>query len=198
MQRFSELHFPRGCPSRAGRQKQFWLGDETPFMQNSAWISLLQLMPPSRHDSLTIMTTIGLEISVQNVFRLEEEFLVVRGRLGGTTDAGRVFMIPYEEIHYLGFQKPMNEADIAAIFGGGPALAETQQANHTVAEEQTPVPAESGPTSAGVEAPSVGVEPSPTPDTFAPKAKPPSKMVLLERVRARLAAAGKSSSGKVS
>src|SRR5438034_11308962 len=90
---------------------------ETHFMQSSAWIALLRRMSASLHGNLTIVTRIGQVIAVQDVFRLEEDFAVLRGRMSGSTDAGRVFLLPYDEMHYLAFQKPMKENEIAAIFG---------------------------------------------------------------------------------
>jgi hypothetical protein len=152
-------------------------------MQTSPWLGLVRLLPPSIHNSLVLVTRIGQEFTVQDIFRIEENYLVVRGRLGGTTDAGRVIVIPYSEIHYLGFQKSMKAADISAIFGGEPLVAESEKQEVVAAADSTPEP----------EPPPAVVEQAPEPEPSVPvpaepKPSTPNKSLLLQRVRARLAA----------
>jgi hypothetical protein len=86
-------------------------------MQNAAWMTLLRQIPPNRHEIVVLVTCAGTEISMQNLVRLEENYAVVRGRLSGTTDTGRIFFIPYDQLNYLGFQKELKDADIHAIYG---------------------------------------------------------------------------------
>jgi hypothetical protein len=153
-------------------------------MQSSAWIALLQRIPPDQHDSLAIVTTSGIEISIQDILRTEAEYLVIRGRLSGTTDAGRVFFIPYCQIQYVGFQKEVRVAQILAIYGEAPP-----------AEAAKPKADAASPESAAVE-PATATEPAPPPPP--PKENPPPpptkspahlkmprKSDLLERLRAR-------------
>src|SRR5947209_794025 len=92
-------------------------------MQNPAWVSLLRRIPPAQHQNLLVMTTIGVEVALQSMLRLDEEFLVIRGRLKGSTDTGRVFFIPYDQINYIGFQKPVKESVVEAVFSDAPAAA---------------------------------------------------------------------------
>ena len=96
-------------------------------MQNRAWIKLLQRIPPDRHDGLVLMATTGVEISIQTILRQEEDYLVLRGRMAGTTDSGRVFFIPYDQITYLGIVRELKEAEVNAMLGGAPALAPSVQ-----------------------------------------------------------------------
>jgi hypothetical protein len=157
-------------------------------MQNTAWVTLLRLVPPVLHNSLVIMTTIGQEFAVQNIFRLEEEYLVIRGRMAGTSDAGRAFMIPYNQINFVGFTKPMKEHDLTAVYNGtytGALNSEGENAAAPVVETPAPEPVEPPP----AEVPTPAPAPPP-----APEKKPPSRVLLLERVRARLAAAAKAKS----
>jgi hypothetical protein len=154
-------------------------------MQNSSWIALLRLIPASLHNQLALTTTIGIDIAIQNVFRLEEEYLVVRGRLSGTMDAGRIFLVPYDQINFIGLQKLLKQPDVEAIFKGtydASAPAETTEAVEVEA------PAES----AAAEPPQPEVSPAaPVAAPAREPKKPPSRQLLLERVRARLAAANK-------
>jgi hypothetical protein len=67
-------------------------------MQSSAWVELLRLVPEKQHQNLVVMTAIGNEIAIQDIVRLEAEYLVIRGRLGGTSELGRAFFAPYDRI----------------------------------------------------------------------------------------------------
>ena len=55
-------------------------------MHNRAWMQLLQLIPPAKHKTLLLNTTNGVEIAIHSIARAEEDFLVIRGRLTGTTE----------------------------------------------------------------------------------------------------------------
>ena len=59
--------------------------------------------------------------------------MVVRGRLAGSSDSGRVFFLPYSQIDYAGFQKPLREEEFDALFSDTPAAA-------AIAETPTPAP----------------------------------------------------------
>ncbi len=167
-------------------------------MQNLPWLAMLRQIPPAYHDALTVVTRIGQEIAIQNIFRMEENFLVIRGRMAGTTDAGRVFVIPYAELHYLGFQKPLNEEEVAAMLGSNFGSAQATAAPAAAVAESPPdspsasLKAEEPPAEKPApEPPPAKPAPEPTPAPAAEKPKPPSSSVLLERVRARLAAQAK-------
>ncbi len=91
-------------------------------MQNSAWINLLRRLPPEQHATLVVVTSVGVEISIQNILRIEEDHVVLRGRLAGTTDTGRGYFLPYSQINYLGLQKHVTEAEISALYGEAPQV----------------------------------------------------------------------------
>src|SRR5260370_16506087 len=140
-------------------------------MQSRAWIKLLQRIPPDRHDGLVLMTTTGNEISIQTIFRQEEDFLVLRGRMSGTTDDGRIFFIPYDQITYLGIVKAMRETEVHALLGGAPALAPSvQRILDTPSPAQTA--AETAPPATAVLPEPVAAEPSPVP------AKPAERLAI--------------------
>lgn len=100
-------------------------------MQNHAWAALLRHIPPEQQSQYMLVTRGGTEIAVQSLLRLEDEFAVVKGRLAGSQDAGRVFFVPYENIDYFGTQQPVKDADFNEVFnslvlpGATPFLPET-------------------------------------------------------------------------
>ena len=159
-------------------------------MPNSPWIAFLRQLSPSVHNQLSITTRIGQELAVQHIFRIDSDYLVYRGRLSGTTEEARVYVMPYDELHAISFQKPLKEHQVDAILSGNdPTKTAEQEAIE--AADLGPAPAiEAEPPAA----PAPKQPEPPPPVSVAPadsKSKPGSKVLLLERVRARLAAAGK-------
>ncbi len=163
-------------------------------MHPSGWIQLLQLFPVEQIPNLALVTTSGMELSLQSIVRLEEEYLLARARVSGSSEAGRAFFIPYDQINFLGFQKPVKEAVLHALFGDdyGEAAEESQEGASLAAGapgEQQPVAADEPPPEA---APAVAQEPP-------PEAKPvparsnhgqalPTKAEVLANLRTRLKA----------
>src|SRR5262245_27902766 len=97
-------------------------------MHPSGWISLVQTIPPQFHEGLSLFLVNGVELSVQAFLRMEEQFIVIRGRLMGSTDAGLVFFVPYEQVTCLAYSKPMKEEVVQAWFQTGPAYGLTGSA----------------------------------------------------------------------
>jgi hypothetical protein len=169
-------------------------------MQGPSWITLFERIPVTLHDSLALTLATGSEILMQSVLRLESDFVLLRGRMSGSTDAGRVLIVPYDQIVNLAFTKRMLEADVQAVFGQtleSPAsLGQAGAAAGGVADAATAPgqelarPAETQPAAA-----SAKPQAAPVPAGAAAKVptSPPSKSILLARLRARLAEQGKQS-----
>lgn len=87
-------------------------------MHNSAWIELLQRLTPEQQAQLVLTTHTGTELYIQSLFRIEPEFLVIRGRMGGSSDLGKTYFVPFDQIQYLGFREDLKEEVVHAIFGG--------------------------------------------------------------------------------
>ncbi len=86
-------------------------------MRSSSWAALLQHIPPEKQDDLMLVTKSGQEINVNNILRIDQEFVAFRGRLAASQDAGRLFFVPYSNIDYFGYQKPIKESDFQEMFG---------------------------------------------------------------------------------
>ena len=92
-------------------------------MHDSAWMKLLRHIPASEQSKLMLVTTCGTEITIQCILRIDPECMALRGRLAGSTDAGRVFFVPYSHIDYFGFQQPLKEAEFHELFSSLEALS---------------------------------------------------------------------------
>jgi hypothetical protein len=165
-------------------------------MQGPSWIALIRRIPASQHDCLVLMTTTGAEIIVQKVIRLDRDYLVCLGRLSGSTDQGKVLIIPYDQMTYLSFNKKMTDDEIHSVVGKpGVAVQLVEAAPAVVAEAVEETAAEptefrmepmSDPTAATPQPLAEAAAPAPPPPP-GPKVAPPSKSMLLARLRQRLA-----------
>ena len=156
-------------------------------MQGQSWIALLERIPVKYHDTLALTLVTGAEVIMQSVLRLEADYAIIRGRIAGSTDAGRVIVLPYDQVVNLAFTKRMLDPEVQSVFGaGGSTFAEAVEVSATPndstaegdGEEQSSSP-ENNSVATAAEAPGKG-----------PSA-PPSKSMLLARLRARLAEQGK-------
>lgn len=145
-------------------------------MQCSAWIELLRRLPADLHDSLSLGIVTGSEIVVQQLIKLESDFMVIRGRMAGSTAEGRVMLVPYSHLVLVAVNKPMMEPDVQALLGGA-APADSAM----VAPSPAPPAPNGTPLPAPVEPPLTGAEPAAHPPKI-----PVSKSVLLARLRDRL------------
>ncbi|HTU90833.1 MAG TPA: hypothetical protein VMF69_12210 [Gemmataceae bacterium] len=141
-------------------------------MHDAAWVKLLRHIPSGEQSNLMLVTTAGTEIAIQCLLRLDPQWLALRGRLAGSTDAGRVFFVPYSHIDYFGFQQPLKEAEFHELFKSLESLA---------AEAQPHPPSAPPPAAAESAAPAQPSSSHPTPSR-SPRA---IKSTVLEKFRAR-------------
>jgi hypothetical protein len=150
-------------------------------MQAASWISLLRRIPANLHDGLNLLLTTGAEVVVQQFVKLDAECLILRGRMAGTQDTGRVVMLPYCNLVAVNITRRLAEPEIEAIFGkdGQPFPAPIALSISSPAEQGDSSPA---------------ATPERPADDGSPVAKPamPSKSVLIAKLRARLAETNKS------
>jgi hypothetical protein len=87
------------------------------------------------------MTAEGSEVAVQDLIRLEPEYMVIHGRISGTTDIGLIFFIPYDRIIFVRFQKPVPDELVYGFYGlkpPEPKQVEVVPAEEAQAEEAPP------------------------------------------------------------
>jgi len=149
-------------------------------MQNSAWIDLFRRIPADLHNTLTVITTVGIEIAIQNLVRIEEHYVVIRGRLAGTTDTGRAFFIPFSQINYLGITKEIKEPQLRALYGEAPPAAEAERKADAATTEPAAV---QPPAAEATPAPAPPPEPAPAPPAPLPPVAPTSPAPQLKTLR---------------
>jgi len=87
-------------------------------MDASQWIHVVQTVPLQYHENMNVVMQNGVEINIQSFVRLDENFLVCRGRTMGSTDAGLIFFLPYDQITFMGYCKSMREDTVQSWFMG--------------------------------------------------------------------------------
>jgi hypothetical protein len=140
----------------------------------------LRHIPEELYQRLVIVTVGGTEIAVGSLLRVDRELVVLKGRLAGSEESGRVLFVPYSQIDYIGFQRPLKESEFHEIFGDLAFPAEGEPALPVAPSPELPEPAALEPAELG--------EPP-----VAPSARPascprlPIKSAVLERFRQRTA-----------
>src|SRR5262245_59906852 len=92
-------------------------------MQGPAWIGLLRKLPVTLHDGIVVVMTNSAEIVVQSIVRAERDYLVLRGRMSGSMDPGRVVFVPFDQVNYLALTKQLTQADLQALLSKPAAAA---------------------------------------------------------------------------
>jgi hypothetical protein len=144
-------------------------------MRGETWIELFKRIPDAFRDGFGIVTSGGTEVNLESIMRLEDEFMVFRGRLVGSTDAQRTFFLPYDQINIIVYQRLMKEEAVQAWFGGEPPSTVA-----VPADQPAEAPAETAPAEAPAPEPI-----SPVPIQRMDSAPMPGKAAILERLRKR-------------
>jgi hypothetical protein len=167
-------------------------------MESSSWSALLQRLPLDQHEKLMMVTSGGTEMAIQRILFIQGDCLIIKGRLSGSQDTGRVFFIPYSHIDYLGFQTAVLESDIRNWFGEDELLARLEKSEAPATDaaaaaegtngEAAPAASEAAPTApeaTPAEGPA-GSGPAPSkPSSGVRPALSPSRSALLDRVKSR-------------
>lgn len=147
---------------------------------NESWIAMFRRIPGNLHETLVLGLRTGAEIVMQRLLKLEPDFMIMRGRVAGTQDSGRIILIPYGELAFVSSTRLLKDTEVEVIFGKATAdiapdlvLAPVQEAGET--SQDAPVPE----LAATEQAPEEKANPPKKPDAI-------SKTVLLAKLRERM------------
>jgi len=108
-------------------------------------IDLFKRIPPETHQQVNFVLHNGMMLSVDTIVRFEENYVVFRGREGGTTDDGRGFFLPYEEVSYMKIERVVRLGEMKAMYGEMGYIdaedrlsAASEEADKKAAEAQAP------------------------------------------------------------
>ncbi len=154
-------------------------------MLNLAWDTLLRRIPINFHEGLVLATTSGAELVTQNIIQIDKKYVIIRGRPAGTTEAGKIMLIPFDQVVYLSFKQPLTNPQVKAIFGSSnvqfPVVTNEDLGNQEEMEAGEEV---NSPEEANGQQPDQGETTPAAAENQAPKQ--PSKSMILAKLRARL------------
>lgn len=142
-------------------------------MRKEDCVEMFQRIPEEMHPQVNLALRNGFVLSVETVARFEPAYLVCRGREGGTSDDGRAFFVPYEEITFIRLERVVRIGELKRMYGEAGFLdAEDRLSGEAVvAEPAKPTPAGTRP-------------PPPTPGPLTADPASIAKQNLLDRIRA--------------
>ncbi len=86
-------------------------------MRREDCVDLFKRLPESYHAQVNLILRGQGMITVDVVIRFEPTYVVLRGREQGSTDEGRAFFVPYEEIAYLRLERVVKLGEIKEMYG---------------------------------------------------------------------------------
>jgi hypothetical protein len=158
-------------------------------MRREDCVEMFERIPEQYHPYVNVVMRNQAVVAVDLAVRFEPTYVLLRGREGGSTDEGRAFFIPYEEIAYLRIDRVLRLSQLKQMFGeAGFVDDEDKLAPQTEAE------------TADAQAKAALADiPTPTPTAIPMPSDPAAiaKQNLLDRIRAARANAG-GATGKLS
>lgn len=151
-------------------------------MRKEDCVEMFKRIPEEMLGQVNLILANRFVLSVDAVARFEDTYIVFRGREGGTTDEGRGFFVPYEEVSYIRLEREVRLGEIKRMFGetGYVDAEDRLKAQPEAAASEAGKPATNSPTPAPTPTPVVGSDPGSI-----------AKQNLLDRIRAtRANAAG--------
>jgi hypothetical protein len=86
-------------------------------MRRDDIIEAFQKIPETMHQYVNLVMINRAVLAVDVVARFEPRYLVMRGREGGTTDEGRAFFVPYDEISYMRVEQVVRLGELKRMYG---------------------------------------------------------------------------------
>lgn len=137
-------------------------------------LDILERIPKEDLTKTILTLRGGGMITIDQIGRTEDDYLIVRGREGGSNDEGRAFFVPFEEILYVKLDRVVGVYEIKRMYG------EKMDAPDTLSEH-SPIGGGKGDVRAA--------DGKPPQETMDPAAI--AKQNLLARIRAAKSIAGK-------
>lgn len=146
-------------------------------MRREECVELFKRIPEVYHPQVNFILRNQAVLSVDQVARFEPIYIVFRGREGGTTDEGRAFFVPYEEIAYVRLERAVRLGELKLMYGETGYVDAEDRLSTPDPKEQSDTPAKL-PVDAQTPPPTVSANTGPQdPASIA-------KQNLLDRIRA--------------
>jgi hypothetical protein len=116
---------------------------------------MFEKIPEGMHPQVNLILRNGFCLAVSMVARYEQSYVVFSGREGGTSDEGRAFFVPYDEISYVRIERAVRVGELKRMFGesgfedmedrlDAMTQAATKQAEGPIPANPAPMPVPNG------------------------------------------------------
>jgi hypothetical protein len=154
-------------------------------MRREECVEVFKRVPELYHPQMNLVLRNQFVLSVDVVVRFEPLYMVFRGREGGTTDEGRGFFVPYEEISYFRLERVIRLGELKQMYGEtGYVDAEDRLSKGETQEEK----ADAAKLAVDAQTPTPGVPVGPAQDPASI-----ARQNLLDRIRATRASVASNS-----
>lgn len=86
-------------------------------MRREDLVEMFKRIPEAMHPQVNLVLRNQYIVSIDAIARFEPMYLVARGREGGTSDEGRAFFVPYEEICYIRVERVVRLGELKTMYG---------------------------------------------------------------------------------
>ena len=86
-------------------------------MRREDCVELFKMIPEHYHAQVNLILRGQGMITVDVVVRFEPTYIVLRGREQGSTDEGRAFFVPYEELAYFRIERALKLSELKRMYG---------------------------------------------------------------------------------
>ena len=86
-------------------------------MRREYCVEMFAKIPEGMHPQVNLILRNGFCLAVSTVARYEDTYVVFSGREGGTSDEGRGFFVPYDEISYVRIERAVRVGELKRMFG---------------------------------------------------------------------------------
>lgn len=86
-------------------------------MKREDWIKIFEKIPEAMHEQVVFSLSTGIDVYNQRFLQYGEESLLIRGRLGGSDEGSRIFLVPWAELKMVFFSRPVEDDVLFKVFG---------------------------------------------------------------------------------
>lgn len=157
-------------------------------MRREDCVEMFKRVPERFHPQVNLVMQNQSVIAVDVVVRFEPTYVCLRGREGGTTDEGRAFFLPYDDISYLRVERVVKLSELKAMFGETGFVDEEDKLGQAAEAEAEATREKEA---------AVSLTQTPTPIPLPSDPASIAKQNLLDRIRAARANAAGGATGKL-
>ena len=78
---------------------------------------MFKRIPEVMHAQCNLVLRNQVALAIDTIIRYEPAYMLIRGREGGTTDEGRSFFVPFEDIAYIKVERILKVGDLKRMYG---------------------------------------------------------------------------------